>query len=459
VKPEPKNSTIVALATASGEAGIAAVRVSGPLAFEIAAKVFQGPGLGVAPEPRRAVYGILRHPDALLSVENKDSYNIDQAVALPFVGPHSYTGEDTVEFFCHGGRMVVRSVLAACRAAGAEPAEPGEFTRRAFVNGKLSLDQAEAVADLIHAKSEHAARAAIGQLLGGLDQQLKAIEEPLLDVLAGVEGSLEFVDEEEIDVPQEEVLRVLSESVASLEKLVTMAPAGRLLRDGIHLVLAGAPNVGKSSLFNLMLDEERAIVDSEAGTTRDVITARLPRSGSVFVLHDTAGLRSDAGRIEQLGIERTTRQVSEADVVLALTEAGQAPLELSVRDATPVVYVYSKSDLAPNFVAPPGSVLISSDSGAGLAELWAAIDDVVAGFQLEEAISLGVVLNERHLHKLNCCQTELTELRDEIENGDLGDEVIGSMLASILSGLGEVSGRVFTEQLLGNVFRRFCIGK
>ncbi|MFT5314790.1 MAG: tRNA modification GTPase, partial [Candidatus Krumholzibacteriia bacterium] len=274
----PENTTIVALASGSGVAGIAAVRVSGPDAFAIANLVFEGPGFGPNPEAKHAVYGILKNPGGALGVENKDSYVIDQAVALPFVGPASYTGEDTVEFFCHGGQEVVKAVIKACREAGAEPAEAGEFTRRAFLNGKLSLDQAEAVADLIHAPSEHAARAAIGQLLGGLDEQLQSIEKPLLDVLAEVEGSLEFVDEEEIEVPQSEVLRVLSGSIKSLEKLVAMAPAGRLLRDGIHLVLAGEPNVGKSSLFNQMLGDDRAIVDGEAGTTRDVISARLPRA-------------------------------------------------------------------------------------------------------------------------------------------------------------------------------------
>ncbi|MFT5782921.1 MAG: tRNA modification GTPase [Candidatus Krumholzibacteriia bacterium] len=454
----PENTTIVALASGSGVAGIAAVRVSGPDAFAIANLVFEGPGFGPNPEAKHAVYGILKNPGGALGVENKDSYVIDQAVALPFVGPASYTGEDTVEFFCHGGQEVVKAVIKACREAGAEPAEAGEFTRRAFLNGKLSLDQAEAVADLIHAPSEHAARAAIGQLLGGLDEQLQSIEKPLLDVLAEVEGSLEFVDEEEIEVPQSEVLRVLSGSIKSLEKLVAMAPAGRLLRDGIHLVLAGEPNVGKSSLFNQMLGDDRAIVDGEAGTTRDVISARLPRAGSVFVLHDTAGLRAGAGRIEQLGIERTTRQVGEADIVLALAEAGKTPPELPPSGA-PTIVVYSKSDLAPDFVAPEGSVLISNASGEGVGDLWDAVDRAVKGFQLEDAVSLGVVLNERHLHKLSRCQAELSELKDEIELGHLGDEVIGSMLASILSGLGEVSGRVFTEQLLGNVFRRFCIGK
>jgi len=452
-------TTVVAVATPAGEGGLAAVRVSGPEAFAVAHRVFKGPGFGIQPTPRRAVYGILAWPKDPLTDLDKAGYPIDQAVALPFRAPHSYTGENTVEFFCHGGRVVARTVVAACRAAGAEPAPAGEFTRRAFINGKLSLDQAEAVADLIGAQSEHSARAAVRQLLGGLDQQLAAIEKPLVRLLAHIEGSLEFVDEEEIAVPKTEVLRVLSEAVARLDNLVAMAPAGRLLRDGIHVVLAGAPNVGKSSLFNALLENDRAIVDDEAGTTRDVISGRRHRGGSVFVLHDTAGLRDDPGRVEELGIARTWRQVSEADIVLALGAADQAAALISYDGGAPVISVITKSDLAPGLVTPDDAVVVSSTTGDGLAQLWRAIDATVAGFQLEEAIALGVVLNERHLHKLTGCRDDLARLRHEVDLNAPGDEVIGSLLSSILSGLGEVSGRVFSEQLLENVFQRFCVGK
>jgi len=454
-----KNSTVVAVATAAGEGGLAVVRVSGPAAFEIAHAVFSADGFGLNPEPRRAVYGILGWPKDGLSDLDKAGSPIDQALALPFRGPHSYTGEDTVEFFCHGGRMVAQSAVAACRAAGAEPAAAGEFTRRAFLNGKLSLDQAEAVADLIHAQSEHSARAAVRQLLGGLDGQLREIEKPLLDLLAHLEGSLEFVTEEENDVSPAEVLGVLGGAVDRLDHLVDMAPAGRLLRDGIHVVLAGAPNVGKSSLFNALLEDDRAIVDGEAGTTRDVITGRRQRAGSVFVLHDTAGLRDDAGRVEQLGIKRTWRQVDDADIVLVLAVAGEDLPPMSSEISAPVIAVFTKEDLVPGFVAPPGAVLLSSTTGSGVAELWSAIDAAVVGFQLEEAISLGVILNERHLYKLTQCRGELARLRQEVEINVPGDEIVGSLLSSILSGLGEVSGRVFTEHMLENVFQRFCVGK
>ncbi len=454
-----ENTTVVALATPAGEGGLAAVRVSGPEAFAVAAKVFVADGFGINPEPRRAVYGILQWPIDGLSAANKAGCPIDQALVLPFKGPHSYTGEDTVEFFCHGGRVVAQSVVSACRMAGAEPAVAGEFTRRAFLNGKLSLGQAEAVADLIHAESEHSARAAVRQLLGGLDDQLREIEKPLLDILSHIEGSLEFVDEEEITVPHDEVLRVLGEGVARLDRLVEMAPAGRLLRDGIHVVLAGSPNVGKSSLFNALLEDDRAIVDGEAGTTRDVISGRRHRAGSVFVLHDTAGLRDDPGRVEEMGIKRTWRQVAEADIVLSLNVAGEETPTISHDGGAPVISVYTKSDLSPGFVAPAGAVLISSTTGDGVDELWRVVDAAVAGFQLEEAISLGVVLNERHLHKLSLCRGDLERLRHEVDLNAPGDEIVGSLLSSILSGLGEVSGRVFTEHLLENIFQRFCVGK
>lgn len=451
--------TIVALATPAGIGGLAAIRISGPGAFAVANRVFAGAGFGPEPEPRRAVYGILSWPKNGVSDSDKARSPIDRVLALPFRGPHSYTGEDTVEFFCHGGRLVAQAAVAACRAAGAEPAPAGEFTRRAFLNGKLSLDQAEAVADLIHASSEHGARAAVRQLLGGLDAQLAQIERPLLDLLTRIEGSLEFVAEEEIAVAPDEILSVLGEAVKNLTRLVSLAPAGRLLREGIHVVLAGPPNVGKSSLFNALLEDDRAIVDDEAGTTRDVVSGRCQRGGSVFVLHDTAGLREDPGRVEQKGIARTRRQVAEADIILHLTVAGTAGAALTTDSEAPVVPVYTKRDLVPDFVGPEGAVTVSSRDGTGLAELWQAIDAVIDGFGLTEAVALGVVLNERHLYKLENCRGDLERLGRDVALAAPGDEVVGSLLSSILGGLGEVSGRIFSEHLLENVFQRFCVGK
>jgi len=448
-----EKDTIVALATPEGEGGLAVVRLSGPEAVTMAGQVFESHRFGQEIESHRAVYGILFSSNK----EKETSYPIDQVLALPLLGPNSYTGEDTVEFFCHGGRMAARMVVAACRQAGARPAGPGEFTRRSFLNGKLSLDQAEAVADLIHAESEASARGAIRQLLGGLDDQLSAIENPLLELLSRIEGSLEFVEEEEVVVATDEIIGTLKNSCGKVDELLAMAPAGRFLRDGIHVVLAGPPNVGKSSLFNALLEEDRAIVDGEAGTTRDVISARLVREGTMFVFHDTAGLRDDPGRVEKMGIDRTWKKVNEADLVLLLS--GPEGPDSNPREGyeAPVIQVRTKVDLGNT--NKDNMLRVSSTTKQGLPELWAALDLAVRGFRLQEAVSMGVVLNERHLHKLAACRSDLEILIHELESGAPGDEVIGTMLSSILSQLGEVSGRVFTEQLLESVFQRFCVGK
>ncbi|MEN8006237.1 MAG: tRNA uridine-5-carboxymethylaminomethyl(34) synthesis GTPase MnmE [Candidatus Krumholzibacteriota bacterium] len=448
--------TIVALATPEGEGGLAVVRLSGPEAFGLAKKVFESRGFGQDVESHRAVYGILFS----LKDDEETSYPIDQALALPLRGPHSYTGEDTVEFFCHGGRMAARMVVAACRKVGARPAGPGEFTRRAFLNGKLSLDQAEAVADLIHAESEASARGAIRQLLGGLDDQLSAIEDPLLRLLARIEGSLEFVEEEEVAVPGDEIIAGLKNARRKVDELLVMAPAGRLLREGIHVVLAGAPNVGKSSLFNALLEEDRALVDGEAGTTRDVVSARVNHRGRIFLFHDTAGLRDDPDRVEKMGIDRTWKKVSEADIVLLLADSADPDPDAWPDCEAPVIPVRTKVDLNDIHNSQKDSNLeVSSHTGQGMAELWSALDLAVEGFRIQEAVSLGVVLNERHLHKLSVCRSDLEILIHELETGAPGDEVTGTMLSSILSQLGEVSGRVFTEHLLESVFQRFCVGK
>lgn len=466
-----KTETIVALATPMGEAGLAVVRLSGPEALGVAGKVFSGGGFPGTAQSHRAVYGILSWPTDNGSMGYLKGDPVDQVLALPLLAPHGYTGENTVEFFCHGGRLVSGAVVAACVAAGAVPATSGEFTRRAFLNGKLSLDQAEAVADLIHAESPAAAGAAVRQLLGGMSSQLAELERPLIDLLARIEGSLEFAEEEEISVPQAQVSQQLSLADNRIGNLLDMAPAGRMLRDGIHVVLAGSPNVGKSSLFNALLEDDRAIVDDEAGTTRDVVSARTTRHGNVYVFHDTAGLRDEAGRVEQMGIERTWRKMEDADIVLSLNEAADvdaafltAEVFSEALDAPPIIRVFTKCDAwnRTQEVDPPqgDAILTSSKTHVGLDQVWRALEDAVEQFRLREAAHLGVVLNERHRLKLQRCREELHLLQATLSEPDApGDEVIGTLLASILSGLGEISGRVFTENLLETVFSRFCVGK
>lgn len=459
-------TTIVAVATPPGAGGLAAVRLSGPEALSIAQRVFRPADSSCHWDSHRAVYGILHRPRELQRIDNQSVEEIDQVIALPLLAPRSYTGEDTVEFYCHGGNVVAGLVVEACLAAGARPAPAGEFTRRAFLAGKLSLDQAEAVADLIHAESRLAARAAVRQVLGGLDRQLEHIESPLLQLLAELEGALEFSEEEPVGASADEIHARLDAAAGAIDSLLRIGRAGRLLRDGIQVALVGRPNVGKSSLLNTLTGEDRAIVDNEPGTTRDVVSARLVRDDRVFVFHDTAGLREHAGRIEQKGIERTERTLAEADLVLHLVEAAELgerfpglALPAGGGEAALRIPVATKIDLAPDRPLPADTQGVSNRDGAGLGELWRRIDAAVAEFQLQEATDLGVLLNRRHLAKLIECRSEIDELRRLIRAEAPGDEVTATLLASITAQLGEVSGRVFSEQVLGEVFRRFCVGK
>ncbi len=451
-------TTIVAQATPPGEGGLAVLRLSGPDALAIARRVFTSRKFGVEVDSHRAVYGILHAPKSGPSDDISTVNEIDRCLILPMLGPRSYTGEDTVEFHCHGGRAVVRQALAACREAGAEPATAGEFTRRAFLNGKLSLDQAEAVADLVGARGEQSARAALRQLRGGLDGQLRDLEQPLLHLLAHLEGSFEFLDDEDVDVTPDEILATVHEADAAMAKLLALAPAGRLLRDGVQVVLAGPPNVGKSSLFNALVGDDRAIVDDEPGTTRDVVSERVERAGVVFVFHDTAGLRGDGGRVEHKGMDRTRSEVGAADIVLDLRGSGDRDRAAAIVSEAPVIVVGTKVDLGPP--AAGVDVATSSRDGSGLEELWERLEAEVRERGLAEAVGLGVVLNERHRARLGQCRDDLTELAGLLAvEPPAGNEVIGTMLASILGRLGEISGRVFTEHLLEAVFSKFCVGK
>lgn len=476
--------TVVARATPEGEGGLAVIRLSGGQAAAIAGRVFRGPAL----RSRGVVYGILHGPSSAQDDVEQQLDVIDEVLALYLPGPRSYTGEDTVEFYCHGGRQVAALAVRACQAAGAEAAPPGEFTRRAFLGGRLTLDQAEAVADLIQAGSEQASRAAVAQLRGGLDAELGAVEWPLLDLLTRLEGSLEFSDDDapEIEVPAAEVRLVLDEACEGIDRLLDLAPAGRLLREGIHVALAGAPNAGKSSLFNRLVGSDRALVDAEPGTTRDVVTAPVRRGGRLYVFHDTAGLREAAVRVEARGIERARATARDADLVLLVAEArgdGAAVVWPEVAregtaDSTTCagasLRVLTKCDLVACAGAraeeatcagasgASGAIATSSLTGEGLDALWGAIERQVAAWGLDEAMNLGVVLNERHRQRLLECRDELAQLvalLDEPGGRTPGAEVVGTLLASLLARLGEISGRVFTEQMLDGIFKRFCVGK
>jgi tRNA modification GTPase len=450
---EPRHDTIVAIATPEGAGGLAVVRVSGAAAVAIAGALFRPARPGAALASHRARVGLI------VSVAGEA---LDEALVLPLLAPRSYTGEDTVEFHCHGGRMPALRVLNACVAAGARPAGPGEFTRRAFMNGRLSLDQAEAVADLIHAEDELTAAAALAQLRGGLRQEVAAIEGPLRDLLADLEGGVEFGEAGLArGVGRERIAADLRAACGGLDHLLALAPAARQLRDGVRVVLAGPPNSGKSSLFNALVGRERALVDAEPGTTRDVVSASVQYGGLTFVLHDTAGLREGGGRVEGRGMDLARAAVAEADIVLWLHDltvpAAPDPDETVEGAGARLLRVGTKSDLADGPAG--GDVVTSARTGAGIGALREALLTAADDAGMREVARSGLLLNVRHQYRLMDARGSLAELLAAAEAGEVGEEIVAGLLGAVLARLGEISGRVFTEQVLADIFARFCVGK
>ncbi|HEX7219973.1 MAG TPA: tRNA uridine-5-carboxymethylaminomethyl(34) synthesis GTPase MnmE [Burkholderiales bacterium] len=435
---ELTRDTIAAVATPSGRGGIGVVRVSGPLVPSISKTV-----LGSAPEPRIATRA--QFHDARGEV-------LDEGIALYFPAPHSYTGEAVLELQGHGGPVVMQALLAACLDAGARLAEPGEFTRRAFLEGKLDLAQAEAVADLIDAASREAARSALRSLSGEFSAAVRALQAGLVELRALTEAMLDFPEEELDALHREEAARRLGAVREALDEVLGKSRQGSLLRSGVHVVLAGRPNVGKSSLLNRLAGEERAIVTPVAGTTRDALREPLQIEGVPLVLVDTAGLRASADVIERMGIERTRQELERADVVIAVHEAGRAPepLDNVPEDAT-VLEIYNKMDLAPGFTPPAQAIGVSAKTGLGLEALKKAILSKAGWSSTGEPVFLA---RERHLRALQQARQHLEAARNEPRW-----ELFAEELRLAHRSLGELTGEFSADDLLGEIFSRFCIGK
>ena len=436
---ELSRDTIAAVATPAGRGGIGVVRLSGPAVPAIAQKV-----LGRVPEPRHATHAVFR---------DARGEALDEGIALHFPAPHSYTGEAVLELQGHGGPVVMQALLAACLDAGARLAEPGEFTRRAFLEGKLDLAQAEAVADLIDAASREAARSALRSLGGEFSAAIGALQSRLIELRALTEALLDFPEEDVEALHRDDAAARLDDVRASLDDVLAKSRQGSLLRSGVHVVLAGAPNVGKSSLLNRLAGEERAIVAPLAGTTRDALREPIHIEGVPLVLVDTAGLRASSDMIERLGIERTQRELERADVVIAVSEAGRAsPALKDLRAAVPRIEVYNKSDLAPGFHAPDGALAVSAKTGAGLGELRKAILEAAGWSSSGESVFLA---RERHLRALQQARSHLEAAAREARRWELFAEEL--RLAH--SSLGTITGEFSADDLLGEIFSRFCIGK
>ncbi len=475
------DETIVACATASAAAGLAVVRLCGARALDIAARLFRGADLTVS-ESHRAHHGW---------VIDTAGERLDEVLALVLRAPHGYTGEDTVEFSCHGSPQVVDELVEAALHAGAALAEPGEFTRRAFMNGKLDLCQAEAVADLIDAQSRAARRTALEQLRGSLSERLRTAREDLVTLLGDIEASIDFVEEGLEFFGRDEALRRGETALARMDALLATADDGALLRSGVHVSFAGAPNVGKSSLFNRVVRSPRSIVTEHAGTTRDVVRETVRIGGVPMVLEDTAGLR--AGRVdpvEAIGIERSRESHRNADVVLYVLDASdmqayQRVQELQSTEARSVVAVLNKCDLLPNderdaMLASNGAgaqaaarlleqrgvlreasvkaVAVSAQTGAGLETLLDALVQTVKERRLALQNDALVAINQRHLEALVRAREAVTAFQSNVR-AEEPPEILAADLRDAVMALDEISGKQITEEILDVIFSRFCIGK
>lgn len=435
---DPARDTIAAIATPPGRGGIGVVRVSGPGVPRIAEAI-----AGRVPSPRRAVLATFR---------DRAGETIDQGIAIYFPAPHSYTGEAVLELQGHGGPVVLQEVLRACLDAGARLAEPGEFTRRAFLEGKLDLAQAEAVADLIDAASREAARSALRSLQGEFSAAVRRLADALTELRALTEAMLDFPEEEVDALHRDEAARRLAALRNELEDVLARSRQGSLLRTGIHAVLVGAPNVGKSSLLNRLAGEERAIVTPVPGTTRDSLREPIQLEGVPLVLVDTAGMRKSGDEVERLGIERTRRELEQADLVLAVVEAGAVnPLIAEAPEGAGRIVVYNKADLSPGFVAPSGAVAVSAKTGEGLDRLRQAI---LAAAGWSSAGESAFLARERHLRALETARGHL-----RTASGQEQWEFFAEELRLAHAALAAVTGEFTADDLLGEIFSRFCIGK
>ena len=455
-----KNDTIAAIATPIGEGGISVIRISGPDAFAITDKIFQG---------KQPVGGALSHTIHRGTVVHPVEGLVDDVLVSVFRNPHSYTGEDVTEISCHGGYFVSKKILETVIESGARMADPGEFTQRSFVNGKIDLMQAEAVADLIHSKTALAHRASIEQLSGSLSGSVKAMRQQLIDLCSLLELELDF-SEEGIELANAgRISSVFDETITELKDLVDSYRFGKIVRDGCKVVLAGYPNAGKSSLLNVLLKSNRVIVSDTPGTTRDVIEETIVVEGIAFRLVDTAGLRETEDLIEQEGVRRSMDEIGSADLILLLLDSSQLKLqshrtidELIDRYGNKTLVVLNKIDIRhPRFelnsFATMESFLISCVDGTGIAELLKSVVHR-ATHDYDSNSSSVRIQSERHRDLLSKTMQCVISAQSTLRKGMSG-EFIAVDLHSALNYLGEIIGLTTPDDVLNNIFSRFCIGK
>lgn len=455
--------TIAAISTPLATGGIAVVRISGEQAFAVADQVFSA--RSGAPLAGRKGYTA-----AFGTVCREDGQQLDTSIATVFHAPHSYTGEDVVELSCHGGILIARLLLRAVIAAGASLAEPGEFTKRAFLNGKLDLTQAEAVADMLSAKNTQALDAARSQLNGSLYRRLSSVKQNLLSLAGHLSAWADYPEEDIPALSEQELTAALSKVKAALSELLSTFDAGRLLREGIDTVIVGKPNVGKSTLMNLLSGCERSIVTEIAGTTRDVVEETILLGDYLLRLSDTAGLRQTQDRVEQLGVSLARDRLDQAQLVLAVFDSS-LPLDeedyalLDMLGGKAVIPVVNKADLPlvldlaalEQRLSAPLLISAKADSSGSLAALEGAVGDRLPALRELDAFA-GILTTER---QRDCAERCLASVEDALAGAACGGMLDGVTVSveDALSALLELTGERATEAVVNDVFSHFCVGK
>lgn len=449
------SDTIVALATPLGRSGIGVIRVSGDTSLQIVRKLSKDETFN--PEPRFATLKKI--------YDTESGEMLDETIITYFKSPESFTGEDVIEISCHGSPVVLRQIIDFCLKLDARMAEPGEFSLRALSNGRLNLAQAEAIRDLIEAQTIVSARQSVRQLKGEFSNQLQPLKDDLLNVIVVLESALEFVEDDLPDFQTESIKEKLNDIAEKINKLAATFQAGKLLREGLKVVLIGRPNVGKSSLFNALLGQERAIVTEVAGTTRDQLHEQLTINNIPVSLIDTAGLRETADMIESIGVERSKRIMADADLVIVLLDASA---DLTVEDKEILDFVrefnslivFNKMDLVTGDLQIDNSftnaLKISAKTGFGLEEFQSAITNPFKPIDVEDSGFL--VSDSRHFDLLNRAENEIRNSIALIKQ-KMSEEITLIGLHNAMIYLGQITGETTNEDMLTRIFSTFCIGK
>ncbi|ACM22174.1 tRNA (uridine34-C5)-methyleneglycinetransferase, GTPase subunit [Geotalea daltonii FRC-32] len=450
--------TIAAISTPIGEGGISIIRISGPDCLSIADRIFRRSRDGGL-KSHRFYYGVIFDPDSAAI--------LDEAMVVLMRGPNSFTREDVLELHCHGGYLVVRRILALVLRQGARLADPGEFTKRAFLNGRIDLVQAEAIMDIIHSKSEMSLNLAQHQREGLLSRQLFQLKEYLLSSLAFLEAFIDF-PEEDIDVSaKEHIGQNIDSSLLMLDELLSGFSEGRIIREGVSVVIAGKPNVGKSSLLNALLQEKRAIVTAIPGTTRDLIEEQMTINGLPVKLLDTAGIRESDDHVEKEGVKLSLEKLSSADLVLFVVDASSS---FSAEDQSILerlsgfsfMVVKNKSDIDGSYVLPFEPELpvlsLSTHTGHGLVDLQQAIFDFFIHLPDHDSREFVAISQVRHRDALTGCRNALANFKDNLDR-EVNLDLLAIDLRDALDSLGAVTGETTADDVLDRIFQQFCIGK